>query len=231
MDPAVPSVQASGFLGELGPAEPPDNTGCSVLIASMEGQVDGAAQSSRHTCPTCGKRKGAYCEDCVVVLEQPAPPQLRLPVKVRCAAGRPAAVTTACRQASAACRWLSPLLPCPPLVLDTCKPSPPPPRPQIDIVQHGETNARSTALHAALLAAADVALHRYADSKTSRRCDPLDLQLPDFDAATTVVLFPEGPQTDVVGQCPPFERVVVLGRWVSGRAAGMRPSPFALVSA
>lgn len=31
-------------------------------------------------------------------------------------------------------------------------------RRQVDIVQHGETNARSTALHAALLAPADVTL-------------------------------------------------------------------------
>lgn len=82
---------------------------------------------------------------------------------------------------------------------------------QVDIVQHGETNARSTALHAALLAAADVRLHRHAGTSTTRRCDPLDLPLPDYDPSTTVVLFPEGTQTPVVGQCLPFDRVVVLG--------------------
>ncbi len=78
-------------------------------------------------------------------------------------------------------------------------------------MQHGETNARSTALHAALLASADVKVHRHANTTTSRRCDPLDLPLPDFDPAATVVLFPEGPETPVVGQCLPFQRVVVLG--------------------
>jgi hypothetical protein len=109
-------------------SEPPDNTGCSGPIASMEGQAEGATQSSRHTCPSCGKRKGAYCEDCVIVLEQPAPLQMRLPVKVSCAAGRPAAVTTA------SCHCMSPAarsLPCCPalLVLHNCNPSPPPPPP------------------------------------------------------------------------------------------------------
>ena len=48
---------------------------------------------------------------------------------------------------------------------------------RLHILQHGETNARSTALHAALMAPADVQLHRHAGSTTSRRCDPLALQV------------------------------------------------------
>lgn len=80
----------------------------------------------------------------------------------------------------------------------------------MDIVQHGETNARSTALHAALLAPLDATIYRHPGSRTSRRCDLLDLPLPAYDAATTVVLFPEE-GADVVGRCAPFERVVVLG--------------------
>ncbi|KAL4448244.1 hypothetical protein ABPG75_005463 [Micractinium tetrahymenae] len=53
---------------------------------------------------------------------------------------------------------------------------------------------------------------------------PAAALLPDFNLATTVVLFPEGPQTDVVGQCAPFERVVVLeSNWK--KAPGMLRHP------
>lgn len=117
----------------------------------------------RTACPRCGRSRSSYCNDCVLVLEEPPPQPIRLPCK-------------------------------------------------FDIVQHWETNARSTALHAALLAPGDVTLHRHAGTATSRRCDLLNLQLPDFDPATTVVLFPGGPHTEVVGQpgCAPFRRVVLL---------------------
>lgn len=51
------------------------------------------------------------------------------------------------------------------------------------------------------------------DCCCSRAAAPMLLppQLPDYNPATTVVLFPDGPQADVVGQCAPVERVVVLG--------------------
>jgi hypothetical protein len=88
-------------------------------------------------------------------------------------------------------------------------------------LQHGETNARSTALHAALLAAADVRVHRHPGSRTCRRRSPADLPLPRYDPASTVVLFPEGPQTPVVGHCPPFSLVVVLGE--RGEGGGDSP--------
>ncbi|KAL4423373.1 hypothetical protein ABPG77_004304 [Micractinium sp. CCAP 211/92] len=48
--------------------------------------------------------------------------------------------------------------------------------------------------------------------------------LPDYDLATTVVLFPDWPQADVVGQCAPVERVVVLeSNWK--KAPGMLRHP------
>ncbi|KAI3426391.1 hypothetical protein D9Q98_008762 [Chlorella vulgaris] len=94
---------------------------------------------------------------------------------------------------------------------------------QFDVVQHGETNARSTALHAAILAAADVTVYRHA-SKTSRRCSPLNLLLPEYTAGPVVVLFPEGPHTPVIGHCPPFERVVVLeSNWRKARGLLQHP--------
>ena len=41
----------------------------------------------------------------------------------------------------------------------------------------------------------------------------LCLQLPEWDPASTAVLFPEGPDTPAVGDpaCPPFQQLVVLG--------------------
>ncbi|PSC70879.1 DTW domain containing [Micractinium conductrix] len=97
---------------------------------------------------------------------------------------------------------------------------------RLHILQHGETNARSTALHAALMAPADVQLHRHAGSTTSRRCDPLALQLPEWDPASTAVLFPEGPDTPAVGDpaCPPFQQLVVLeSNWRKARGLLRHP--------
>ncbi|PRW45219.1 DTW domain-containing 1 [Chlorella sorokiniana] len=98
------------------------------------------------------------------------------------------------------------------VVLQDGCPSLPPLPVKVDIVLHGETSTRSTALHAALLAPAQVRVFRHDAGSSRRRCDPLDLQLPDWDAATTAVLFPEGPNTPAVGSssCPPFQTLVVL---------------------
>lgn len=49
-----------------------------------------------------------------------------------------------------------------------------------------------TGIHAALLAPADVTLHRHESGNGHhRRQDPLSLQLSDYSPDTTVVLFPE----------------------------------------
>lgn len=131
---------------------------------------------------------------------------------------------------------------------------------QVDIVLHGETNTRSTALHAALLAPAHA---RMLGHSTRGRCDPLELQvgaklhvlvalpsllraycfwlwlshlpncsaslllqLPGWDAATTAVLFPEGPDTPAVGSasCPAFQTLVVLeSSWRKARSMLQHP--------
>ena len=61
----------------------------------------------------------------------------------------------------------------------------------MDVLQHGETNARATGVHAAILAPDSVRVLRH-ESGTShhRRQDPMQLSLPEYDPATTVVLFP-----------------------------------------
>lgn len=62
---------------------------------------------------------------------------------------------------------------------------------KVDIVQHGETNAKGTGVHAALLAPEDARIFRHhSGTSHNRRQDPLNLELPDYDLATTVVLFP-----------------------------------------
>lgn len=62
---------------------------------------------------------------------------------------------------------------------------------QIDIAQHGETNARGTGVHAAILAPSDTRLFRHTGTSHHRRERVEDLQLPDYDKDKTVVLFPE----------------------------------------
>ena len=90
------------------------------------------------------------------------------------------------------------------------------PHPPAPPAQHGESNAGSTGTHAALLAPHHVTLWRHTDGTSHhRRTEPLELELPDFDPATTVVLFPS-PGADVLGSpsCPPFTRAVVIeGSW------------------
>lgn len=72
---------------------------------------------------------------------------------------------------------------------------------QIDIVMHGETNAQSTGTHACMVAPDCVKLWRHQDGKGHhRRQDPLKLDLPDWDPATTAILFPESKHTPVVGK-------------------------------
>jgi hypothetical protein len=65
---------------------------------------------------------------------------------------------------------------------------------------HGETNAQSTGIHAALLAPQSVTMWRHQDGTSHhRRQDGMALQLPAFDPSTTAVLFPESSTTPVVG--------------------------------
>eukprot|EP00884_Botryococcus_braunii_P012690 jgi/Botrbrau1/21421/Bobra.0216s0036.1 len=96
---------------------------------------------------------------------------------------------------------------------------------QVDIAQHGETNAKATSTHAALVASDDVRIFRHSSSTSHhRRQQYLSLELPDYDLETTVVLFPEGKETDVVGQCRPFQRVVLLeGSWRKARTLLSHP--------
>ena len=61
----------------------------------------------------------------------------------------------------------------------------------MDVLQHGETNARATGVHAAILAPDSVRVLRHTSgSSHHRRQDPMRLALPAYDPATTVVLFP-----------------------------------------
>lgn len=71
---------------------------------------------------------------------------------------------------------------------------------QVHIVVHGETNAQATGTHAAVLAPQCVTLWRHNDGTSHHRRQPAHkLQLPDWDPKTTAVLFPESPDTPVVG--------------------------------
>lgn len=75
---------------------------------------------------------------------------------------------------------------------EKCGPVEASPVAQVDIAQHGETNAKATSTHAALLARGDVRIFRHNSSTTHhRRQQSLSLKLPDYDPKTTVVLFPE----------------------------------------
>ena len=58
-----------------------------------------------------------------------------------------------------------------------------------------------TGAHAALLAPEDVRLWRHAGSSTSRRREALSLELPEYDPASTVVLFPESKVGDELLFC------------------------------
>lgn len=105
-------------------------------------------------------------------------------------------------------------------------------------------------MHAAILSPVDTRLYRHSSTSHHRRERVEALQLPDYDSEKTVVLFPEDKvklvllfifssrslstahalkltlvqSTDVVGQCPPFERVVVLdGSWRKARAMLRHP--------
>jgi hypothetical protein len=71
---------------------------------------------------------------------------------------------------------------------------------EVHIVMHGESNAQATGTHAAMLAPQCVTLWRHNDGTSHHRRQPASkLQLPDWDPATTAVLYPESPETPVVG--------------------------------
>ena len=64
---------------------------------------------------------------------------------------------------------------------------------------HGETNAQSTGIHAALLAPRCITMWRHQDGTSHhRRQDSMALLLPAFDPSTTAVFFPESSTTPVV---------------------------------
>jgi hypothetical protein len=70
----------------------------------------------------------------------------------------------------------------------------------VHIVMHGESNAQATGTHAAVLAPQCVTLWRHNDGTSHHRRQPASkLQLPDWDPQTTAVLYPESPETPVVG--------------------------------
>ncbi|KAF6263866.1 hypothetical protein COO60DRAFT_1634801 [Scenedesmus sp. NREL 46B-D3] len=65
---------------------------------------------------------------------------------------------------------------------------------------HGESNAQATGTHAAVLAPQCVTLWRHNDGTSHHRRQPASkLQLPDWDPQSTAVLYPESPETPVVG--------------------------------
>jgi hypothetical protein len=71
---------------------------------------------------------------------------------------------------------------------------------KVHIVMHGESNAQATGTHAAVLAPQCVTLWRHNDGTSHHRRQPASkLQLPDWNPATTAVLYPESLQTPVVG--------------------------------
>jgi hypothetical protein len=71
---------------------------------------------------------------------------------------------------------------------------------EVHIVMHGESNAQATGTHAAVLAPQCVTLWRHNDGTSHHRRQPAsNLQLPDWDPVTTAVLYPESPETPVVG--------------------------------
>ena len=136
--------------------------------------------ATRRQCPGCSKSRSLFCPDCCLNLCEPTP-ALRLPVKVRGDSTRLLAGAGPCRAGECLpSHTLPPTL----FILS-------PRSTQVDIVQHGETNAMGTGAHAALLAPEDVRLWRHAGSSTSRRREALSLELPEYDPASTVVLFPE----------------------------------------
>uniref|UniRef100_A0A383VAL2 tRNA-uridine aminocarboxypropyltransferase 1 n=1 Tax=Tetradesmus obliquus TaxID=3088 RepID=A0A383VAL2_TETOB len=70
----------------------------------------------------------------------------------------------------------------------------------VHIVMHGESNAQATGTHAAVLAPQCVTLWRHNNGTSHHRRQPASkLLLPDWDPATTAVLYPESPETPVVG--------------------------------
>lgn len=88
---------------------------------------------------------------------------------------------------------------------------------------HGESNSQATGTHAALLAPKHVTLWRHTDGSSHHRRQVVDsLSLPDYDPATTVVMFPEAKDTPVLTSTSSLPeavtKVVVLeGTWRKAR--------------
>lgn len=135
----------------------------------------------RQNCPKCNKRQSFFCFDCVSECVGAAWYTVHacgMHVK-QCMRIGWALAACQCSRLDMTPTHTVPLTPgVPKLELPV----------KVEVVQHGESNAKATGTQAALLAPDHVTLRRHADgSSHHRRTDPLALALPDYDPQRTVV--------------------------------------------